>query len=60
MCKKPPYNDNDTSAADPMANPLPMAAVVLPAASSPSVLSLTYSPISAIYAIPPALSEIGP
>ena len=55
-----PYKARPTKVADPIANPLPMAAVVLPAASSPSVLSLTYSPISAIYAIPPALSEIGP
>ena len=43
-----------------MANPLPIAAVVFPAASKPSVIALTYSPSSAIYAIPPALSEIGP
>lgn len=43
-----------------MANPLPMAAVVFPAASRPSVLARTYSPSSAISAIPPALSEIGP
>lgn len=60
MCKKPPNNDKETNAADPMANPFPIAAVVLPAASRPSVLSLTYYPIYAIYAIPPALSEIGP
>ena len=43
-----------------MAKPFPIAAVVFPAASSPSVLSLTYSPIFAISAIPPALSLIGP
>lgn len=60
LCKNPPNNDKETRAALPIANPLPMAAVVFPAASRPSVLSLTYSPISAIYAIPPALSEIGP
>lgn len=60
LWRKPPNNDNETRAADPMANPLPMAAVVLPAASRPSVLYLTYSPIPAISAIPPALSEIGP
>ena len=60
LCKYPPNNDNDTKAADPIANPFPIAAVVLPAASKPSVRSLTYSPISAISAIPPALSEIGP
>lgn len=60
LCKNPPYKERETSAADPIANPLPIAAVVLPAASKPSVLSLTYSPISAISAIPPALSLIGP
>ena len=48
LCKNPPYNANDTKAADPMANPLPIAAVVLPAASNPSVLYLTYGPIYAI------------
>ncbi len=37
-----------------------MAAVVFPAASKQSVLYLTYGPIYAIYAIPPALSDIGP
>jgi len=58
--KTPPNKESETRAADPMANPLPIAAVVLPAASSPSVLYLTSSPISAISAIPPALSEIGP
>jgi hypothetical protein len=60
LCKKPPYRANETKAALPMANPFPMAAVVFPAASNPSVLALTYGPISAIYAIPPALSLIGP
>jgi hypothetical protein len=34
----------DTRAAEPMAKPLPMAAVVLPAASSASVRSRTCSP----------------
>ena len=58
--KNPPYKDKDTRAAEPIANPFPIAAVVLPAASKASVLFLTYSPISAISAIPPALSEIGP
>lgn len=48
LCKKPPKRDNDTKAADPIANPLPIAAVVFPAASSPSVLYLTSYPISAI------------
>jgi hypothetical protein len=60
LCKNPPYKDNDTKAALPIAKPFPIAAVVLPAASSPSVLYLTSGPISAISAIPPALSLIGP
>lgn len=60
LWRKPPKSESETSAAEPMANPLPMAAVVLPAASSASVLSLTYSPIFAISAIPPALSLMGP
>ena len=47
-------------AAEPIAKPLPMAAVVLPAASSLSVLYLTLGWSPAISAIPPALSEIGP
>lgn len=57
---KAPYNAIATKQADPMANPLPMAAVVLPAASKASVLALVYSPISHISAIPPALSDTGP
>ena len=48
------------SAAEPMANPLPIAAVVFPTESSLSVISLTYSGSSAISAIPPALSDTGP
>jgi hypothetical protein len=60
ICKKPPYNDKETSAALPIANPFPIAAVVFPAASRASVLFLTSSPNYAISAIPPALSEIGP
>ena len=39
---------------------LPMAAVVLPAASSASVRSRMSSPIAAISAMPPALSQMGP
>lgn len=60
LVKKAPYKDKDTKAADPMANPFPMAAVVFPAASKASVLCLTSFPNSDISAIPPALSEIGP
>jgi hypothetical protein len=40
LFKKAPYKDKLTKAADPMANPFPIAAVVLPAASKASVLSL--------------------
>lgn len=53
----------ETSAAEPIANPLPIAAVVLPAASSVSVTFLVWLNSllpKAISAIPPALSEIGP
>mmetsp|Transcript_5154 Transcript_5154/g.15488 ORF Transcript_5154/g.15488 Transcript_5154/m.15488 type:complete len:245 (+) Transcript_5154:1796-2530(+) len=55
-----PKRAKDTRAAEPMAKPFPTAAVVFPAASRASVLSRISSPISAISAIPPALSEIGP
>ena len=48
------------TAAEPMANPLPKAAVVLPKASNSSVASLTSGGRSAISAIPPALSAMGP
>jgi hypothetical protein len=44
LCKNPPNNDKETNAALPIAKPFPIAAVVLPAASSPSVLALTYYP----------------
>ena len=47
-------------AADPIAKPFTMAAVVLPTASSLSVRFLTSGGSSAISAIPPALSDIGP
>ena len=43
-----------------MANPLPMALVVLPTESSASVVLLTSDPKPAISAIPLALSTIGP
>ena len=48
------------NAADPIANPLPIAAVVFPTASSLSVLSRTTGSSPVISAIPPALSAIGP
>mmetsp|Transcript_20395 Transcript_20395/g.33832 ORF Transcript_20395/g.33832 Transcript_20395/m.33832 type:complete len:306 (-) Transcript_20395:1298-2215(-) len=57
---KPPNSARDTRAAEPMAKPFPMAAVVLPAASRASVLSRTDSGNSDISAIPPALSQTGP
>ena len=53
-------NANAVKAADPIANPLPIAAVVLPTASNLSVRCLTSLGNSAISAIPPALSAIGP
>ena len=51
---------NDVKAAEAIANPLPVAAVVFPTESRISVLSLTIGSCSLISAIPPALSEIGP
>src|SRR5690554_182048 len=48
------------SAADAIANPFPVAAVVFPTESRLSVLSLTSSGSPLISAIPPALSAIGP
>src|SRR6056300_1081507 len=51
---------NDVNAADAIAKPLPVAAVVLPTESKISVLSLTIGSCSLISAIPPALSEMGP
>jgi len=57
---KAPKRARETRAAEPMAKPLPMAAVVLPAASRVSVLYLTMAPRLLISAIPPALSLIGP
>ena len=59
----PMYAANKASAvnaAEPMAKPLPMAAVELPTASRLSVLSRTSFGNSLISAIPPALSAIGP
>ncbi len=48
------------SAAEPIAKPLPMAAVVLPTASSLSVRARTSAPRRPISAMPPALSATGP
>lgn len=55
-----PQSEKETKAAEPMANPFPIAAVQLPAASSQSVLYLTSGGQATISAIPPALSETGP
>lgn len=55
-----PKRARPTKHALPIANPLPIAAVVLPAASSASVLYLAHSFASDISTIPPALSEMGP
>lgn len=60
LCIKAPKRARLTRVADPIANPFPIAAVVLPALSKTSVQALMLSPSSAISAIPPALSEIGP
>ncbi len=53
-------NASAVRAAEAMANPLPLAAVVFPTASSTSVFSRTSAGNSLISAIPPALSAIGP
>ena len=48
------------SAAEPIAKPLPIAAVVLPTASRLSMRYRTSGGSSAISATPPALSATGP
>jgi hypothetical protein len=50
----------EVNAAEAVANPLPMAAVVFPTASSLSVTWRTLGGISDISANPPALSAMGP
>jgi len=60
LVKKAPKSDKLTNAALPIANPLPIAAVVFPAASNASVLYLTYGSNYTISANPPALSQTGP
>ena len=47
-------------AAEPMAKPFPVAAVVLPSASRASVRFLTSGSRPLISALPPALSAMGP
>ena len=50
----------EVNAAEAIANPFPVAAVVFPTASRVSVFSRTSFSNSLISAIPPALSAIGP
>ena len=57
---KPAKSTIAASTAEPMAYPLVTALVVLPTASSGSVTLRTSSGRSAISAMPPALSVIGP
>ena len=52
--------DTVAKAAEPIAKPFPMAAVVLPTASSLSVMARTFSGRWQDSARPPALSEMGP
>ena len=52
--------ESAAKAAEPMAKPLPIAAVVLPTASSVSVICRTSSSKKLISAMPPALSAMGP
>ena len=59
LVTKAPKRAKATKQAEPIAKPFPIAAVVLPAASSLSVIYLAYRS-SHISAIPPALSLIGP
>lgn len=60
LVTKAPKRARATKQAEPIANPFPIAAVVLPAASNLSVCLRTSSWSLVISAIPPALSEIGP
>ena len=53
-------NARPVNAAEPIAKPLPVAAVVLPKESSASVRLRTSLPKPDISALPPALSAIGP
>ena len=63
VCRPSVYDPKRTSAAsaaEPIAYPFVTAFVVLPTASSWSVIVRTFSGRSAISAIPPALSVTGP
>ncbi len=59
-CWKAANRASAVIAAEPIAKPLPMAAVVLPTASSWSVRSRTLGSWWVISAMPPALSAMGP
>mmetsp|Transcript_33142 Transcript_33142/g.55544 ORF Transcript_33142/g.55544 Transcript_33142/m.55544 type:complete len:285 (-) Transcript_33142:1557-2411(-) len=60
-CLKAARSEREVSTADPMANPFPVAAVVLPRASKASVLPRTsLGMLGSISASPPALSATGP
>ena len=60
VVRKAANSTRAVSAADPIAKPLPIAAVVLPTASSLSVRARTSGPRALISAMPPALSATGP
>ena len=59
-CEYAAISANDVNTADPMAKPLPVAAVVFPSESKASVRSRTSGSRCACSAIPPALSATGP
>ena len=58
--QKAPNSARLTRAAEPIAKPFPIAAMVLSTAPSTSVRSRTHSTSCDISAMPPALSDMGP
>mmetsp|Transcript_24819 Transcript_24819/g.62422 ORF Transcript_24819/g.62422 Transcript_24819/m.62422 type:complete len:215 (-) Transcript_24819:1062-1706(-) len=60
FCLNAAMSERAVSTAEPIANPLPVAAVVLPRASRESVLARTLESRPAISTRPPALSATGP
>jgi len=60
LVRKAAVRASAVRAAEPIAKPLPIAAVVLPTASSLSVRARMSRPSWAISAMPPALSATGP
>mmetsp|Transcript_22617 Transcript_22617/g.70070 ORF Transcript_22617/g.70070 Transcript_22617/m.70070 type:complete len:259 (-) Transcript_22617:1703-2479(-) len=60
LSAKAVMSETEVSTALPMAKPLPVAAVVFPRASRASVVERTLSGSSAISAMPPELSAMGP